>query len=192
MRTFSDMAQDLRELSTVDWSTVWPGYAHADPMTWCAQHGWRLVQLDREENLNVGLRSGGQIYLSQDRRTLTVTSAELDYWRAEAQRPDENPALFTAAQAAWSQYMTGATSAVRPPDLVTSYDDPAFPDLPGWTPGERAARRPLRLAVWRLTGAAAQLPISPSDEASTSEPPGSIHIALLLRPADPAEPRGGA
>jgi hypothetical protein len=180
----------------VDWNRVWPGYSQADPLTWCAERGWKLAQLDRVENMWVQLGSGGRLYLCQARETANptpVTSAALDCWRAEAQSPADNGALFPAAEAAWSDYVAAASETVGAPAVVTSFDDPAFPDLPDWPPQERASRRrPYRLALWSFNGASAQLYISPSANAPTIDRRGGIQIPLWLRPADVAGASRGA
>jgi hypothetical protein len=190
-RNREELAADLAELALVDWAQVWPGYSHTDPRMWCAQRGWTLTELDRVENIWVRLGSGGRLYLRQARdwaNPTPVISAALDCWRANVQSPADNGALFTTADSAWSDYVAGASETIGRPALVTSFDDPRFPDHPDWPVKERALWRiPYRLALWSFNGASAHLYVGPSGGAITTNQRGGIQISLLLRPADVAE-----
>jgi hypothetical protein len=89
--------------------------------------------------------------------------------------------LFPAAEAAWSDYVAGASGTIGRPAVVTAFDDSAFPDLPYWSPRTRAAwRRPYRLALWPFDGAVALLYVSPPADATSTDRPGGIQISLLL------------
>jgi hypothetical protein len=195
-RSRDEVAADFSELAMVDWLQVWSGYSEADPRTWCAERGWRLEKLDRVEDVTARLGSGGLLYLRQDRQAASpvpVASAAVYFWRAKAQSPDDNGALFTAADEVWSDYVAGVSEAIGSPAVVTSFDDPAFPDLPDWPPQDRARwRNPYRLALWSFNGALAQLYVGPSGNAITADQRGGIRVKLLLRPAAAAEPTGAA
>jgi hypothetical protein len=195
-RNRDEAAADLAELAAVDWAQVWQGYSDADPRTWCAERGWQLAQLDRVENMSVRLRSGGLLYLRQARQWTNptpVASAAMSYWSAGAESPADNGTLFSAAETVWPEYLAGASATVGTPAIVTSFDDPAFPDLPDWPPQTRTSRRrPYRLALWYFNGALALFYVSPSADAIATDQPGGIQIKLLLRPADAAGPTGGS
>jgi hypothetical protein len=196
LRTPDQLAADLAELSTVDWSRVWPGYAEVDPRQWSAQFGWQVERLDRVENLFVRLGSGGTLYLAQDLRApypQPVTHAEQAYWSADAETIDDNDTVFAAADEAWPAYFAAARGALGDPAVSTAWDDPAFPESPHWSRrGDRLRyRRPYALAVWPVRDAVVELYLNPSDGTATGELPGDVSLRLDLRPDPVDAPAGG-
>ena len=186
-----ELAADLAALATIDWSAVWagpPGDYSTIP-AWCEQFGWTLDEIGPANDLAVSISTGRDLNLNPRNPYTAATAfsrADISCVQAKAETTEENPILFGLADQWWPQYLDAVQAVIGAAEVLTTWDDPAFPDL-SFMPGasERATfRQPYQLAIWRLKDAIVVLAAFPSDSSTRPGRRGTMTLYVTVRPDD--------
>lgn len=170
-RSPEQMAADLSQLRSMNWTTVWAGDGNSPtPESWAQSLGWRLIGLDQDNNPTVTLPSGGSLTLFRHCQGTHFEQALTVAWKSRAHQASENSAVIEQALTAWRDYLAAAVQALGSPQSE---------------PSAAVAGAVGPAAIFKPAGSQAvfELRVNLASNMAEGLRPGSASIRMVIHPA---------
>jgi hypothetical protein len=170
-RSPEQMATDLAQLRSMNWAEIWAGDGNSSiAQDWAESLGWRLTDLDPDNNPTLALPSGGSLTLFRRQHGTQFEQALTVVWKMRAQRASENSAVIEQALAAWTGYYEAAVGVLGSPEREPRVD----------VVGDTGP-----VALFKLADSSAlfELRVNLASSMTEGRRPGSASIRMLIHPA---------